>query len=64
MDHQSVVDRNLTERYLLDALDSAETAAVEEHVFQCPICAEDVRWASLMLANLKAVLREEDDAFP
>jgi anti-sigma factor RsiW len=54
----------LTERYLLDELDSPETAAVEEHFFQCPICAEDVRRASLMLANLKAVLREEDDAFP
>jgi len=64
LDHQSVIDRNLTERYLLDELDSAETAAFEEHFFECPICAEDVRWGSLMVANLKAVLREEDAAIP
>ena len=64
MDHQSAVDRNLTERSLLEELDSAETAAFEEHFFECPICAEDVRRASLMLANLKAVLREEDEAIP
>jgi hypothetical protein len=64
LDHQSVVDRNLTERYLLEELDSAETAAFEEHFFECPICAEDVRLGSLMVANLKAVLREEDAAIP
>jgi hypothetical protein len=62
LDHESAVDRNLTERYLLEELDSAETAAFEEHFFECLICAEDVRGASLMLANLKAVLQEEDDA--
>ena len=64
MDHQSAADRNLTERYLLGELDAAETAAFEEHFFECPICAGDVRRASLMLANLKAVLREGDDAVP
>ena len=64
MDHQSVVDRNLTERYLLDELDSAETAAFEEHFFECPLCAEDVRRGSRMVANLKAVLREEAAAIP
>jgi hypothetical protein len=64
LNHQTAVDRNLTERYLLEELDSAETAAFEEHFFECPICAQDVRRASLMVANLKAVLREEDDAIP
>lgn len=64
MDHQSAVDRNLIERYLLEELDSAETTAFEEHFFECRICAEDVRRASLMVANLKAVLREEDEAIP
>jgi len=64
LDHQSVIDRNLTERYLLEELDAAETAAFEEHFFECPICAEDVRRGSLMVANLKAVLREEDVAVP
>jgi hypothetical protein len=64
LDHQSVVDRNLTERYLLEELDSAETAAFEEHFFECPLCAEDVRRSSRMVANLKAVLREQDAAIP
>lgn len=61
MDHQAAVDRNLTERYLIEELDSAETAASEEYFFECSICAEDVRRASLMPANLKAVLREKDE---
>jgi anti-sigma factor RsiW len=60
LDHQAAADRKLTERYVLDELDSTEMAAFEEHFFECPICAEDVRRASVMLANLKAVLREED----
>jgi hypothetical protein len=64
LDHQSAVHRNSTERYLLEELDSAEMAAFEEHFFECPICAEDVRRASLMLANLRTVLPEEDDAIP
>lgn len=62
MDHQSAVDRNLTERYLLGELDSAESADFEAHFFECPICAEDVRRATRLVANLKAVFREEDDA--
>jgi Putative zinc-finger len=64
LDHQSAIDRNLTERYLLEELDSAETAAFEEHFFECPLCAEDVGRGSLMVANLKAVLREENAAIP
>lgn len=64
MDHQAAVDRQLTERYLLDELDSTEMAAFEEHFFECPICAEDVRRATVMLANLKAVLRKEDPGMP
>ncbi|HEV2201106.1 MAG TPA: hypothetical protein VGR73_14910 [Bryobacteraceae bacterium] len=64
MDHQSAVDRNLTERYLLAELESAESAEFEAHFFECSICAEDVRRAVTLVANLKAVFREEDDAIP
>lgn len=61
VDHQSALDRSLTELYVLGELDAAEAAEFEEHFFECPLCAEDVRRASLLVANVKAVLREEDD---
>ena len=58
VNHQTAVDRNLAERYLLGELDTAEAAEFEEHFFDCPACSEDVRQANRMVANLKAVLRE------
>ncbi len=58
MDHQSAVDRNLAERYLLGELEAAEAAEFEEHFFDCPACAEDVRMGRTFVANLKAVLVE------
>ena len=64
MDHQSAVDRKLPERYLLGELDSAESAEFEAHFFECSICAEEMRRATRLVANLKAVFREEDDAIP
>ena len=59
MDHQSAVTGQCTERYLLGELDAAASAEFEEHFFECPVCAEDVRLASRLVANLKAVLGED-----
>jgi hypothetical protein len=59
VDHQSAVNRKLTERYILRELDAIESANFEEHFFECALCAEDVRQASRLVANLKAVLGEE-----
>ena len=59
MDHQSAVNRKLTERYILGELDASEIADFEEHFFECSLCAEDVRLASRLVANLKAVLDED-----
>jgi anti-sigma factor RsiW len=61
VDHQSALNRSLTELYVLGELEASEAAEFEEHFFECPLCAEDVRRASLLVANVKAVLREEDD---
>jgi len=61
VDHQSAFNRSLTELYVLGELEAAEAAEFEEHFFECPSCAEDVRRASLLVATVKAVLREEDD---
>ncbi len=58
MDHQSAVDRRLTERYVLDELEEAELTEFEEHFFECTACAEDVLRATSLVANIKAVLRE------
>jgi anti-sigma factor RsiW len=59
VDHQSAVDRNLTERYVLGELETAEADEFEEHFFDCAACADDVRRASILAANLKAVLLDE-----
>jgi anti-sigma factor RsiW len=59
VDHQSALNGSFTERYVLEELAAAEAAEFEEHFFECPMCAEDVRRASVLAANLKAVLREE-----
>ena len=54
MHHQSVVERNLIERYVLGELSREEEAEVEEHFFACSVCASDIRHASRLVANLKA----------
>ena len=59
MDHQSAVDQNLTERYLLDELDGAQREEFEEHFFECPVCAADLRSGSCFVENLKAVCQAE-----
>jgi hypothetical protein len=59
VDHQSAVNQKLTERYVLGELEGLEAAEFEEHFFECPLCAEDIRAASRLTANLKAVLIEE-----
>ena len=59
MDHSIAVSGKFTERYLLDELDAADLADFEEHFFECPLCAGDIRGATRMVASLKAVLSED-----
>jgi hypothetical protein len=47
------------ERYILEEFPPEERTAFEEHFFECPECAEEVRSASVFAANAKAVLRDE-----
>ncbi len=61
MDHQSAVDRNLSERYILGELSAEEAAEFEEHFFDCPACSADIRHISRFVANLKVEIR---DAIP
>jgi hypothetical protein len=61
VDHQSAVDRNLSERYILGELSAEEAAEFEEHFFDCPACSADIRHISRFVANLKVEIR---DAIP
>ena len=59
MDHTAVVRDKMTERYLLSELESEMRDEFEEHYFDCPDCALDVRAAHQFLEESKLVLAEE-----
>jgi Putative zinc-finger len=59
MDHTAVVRDKMTERYLLNELESETRDEFEEHYFDCPECALDVRAAHQFVEESKVVLAEE-----
>jgi len=58
MDHDVVVRDKMTERYLLDELDPGLRDQFEEHFFDCPDSALDVRAGTELIAQSKAILGE------
>ncbi len=58
MDHDLVVREKMTERYLLDELDPRDRDQFEEHYFDCPDCALDVRAGANLITQSKAILAE------
>ena len=58
MDHETAVQLQAAERYVLDEFSPEERADFEEHFFGCPGCADEVRAATLLAANTKVVLRD------
>jgi len=58
MDHESAIRLRVSERYLLGELSPAERDEFEEHYFDCPDCAEEVRQNALLRANVRAVFSE------
>ena len=56
MTHEQAVEKHAAERYLLDDMPELERFAFEEHLFDCLICAEDVRTGALMQEGVKAGL--------
>ena len=58
MDHDISIKTQAAEKYLLGELRPAEREAFEEHFFECPECAEDVRLGSQFSENAKAVFRQ------
>jgi len=64
MDHTAVVREKMTERYLLDELDSDVRSEFEEHYFDCPECALDVRAGFQFVEQSKVVLGESSEPTP
>ena len=59
MDHTEAVKSHAAEKYFLGELAGAEREAFEEHFFDCPECAADVRAGALFLEQTKAVFASE-----
>jgi hypothetical protein len=58
MDHQNTVTIRLAERYITGELSQQEREEFEQHFFECPECAEEVRLGAQFAENSKAVFRE------
>ena len=58
MDHSEAVERMAAERYLLDELTPDEREAFEEHLFDCPDCALDLRAGAAFVDEAKVQLPE------
>jgi len=58
MDHTLVQQTKTIDKYLLDELTHEERLAFEEHMFDCPECAAQVKEDFAMVSDLKAVLAE------
>ncbi|HEY9127177.1 MAG TPA: zf-HC2 domain-containing protein, partial [Acidobacteriaceae bacterium] len=58
MNHAEAVGQMATERYLLGELSPELRDAFEEHFFECPECAMDVRAAALFIDEAKEQLPE------
>src|SRR6202163_2202941 len=61
MDHTAVVRQKMTERYLLDELDPQVRDEFEEHYFDCPECALDIRAGAQFVEQSKTVLAESSE---
>ena len=59
MDHQTAVDRQIAERYLLNELGDDEREQFEEHYFACADCADDIRAGSAFVEGTRTLLRPE-----
>lgn len=64
MDHKDAVRLEATEKYLLNELDPDQLDQFEEHLFDCPDCAVDVRAAAMFVEQSKNILTETPRAVP
>jgi putative zinc finger protein len=64
MDHSDAVRLKATERYLLNELDPEQLDQFEEHLFDCPDCALDVRAAAMLVEQSKNVFSRSAGLVP
>jgi len=64
MDHSQAVEQMASERYLLNELTPEAREAFEEHVFDCPECAMDLRASVAFVDEAKAQLPALTDPLP
>jgi anti-sigma factor RsiW len=64
MDHDEAVGHKATERYLLGELDAGLRDQFEEHLFDCPDCALDLRAAAMLIEQSKLILAEAPSLSP
>ncbi len=55
MTHEDAVKSQVVERYLLEELAPEEREQFEEHYFDCPECAAEVRAGAIFACNARAV---------
>ena len=61
MDHDVVVRQHMTEKYLLEELEPEARDEFEEHFFNCPDCALDVRAGAMFVEQSKIALAEKSE---
>jgi hypothetical protein len=64
MDHSEAVEQMTAERYLLDELTPDAREEFEDHLFDCPECAQDLRAATAFVDEAKIQLPTLTDNLP
>jgi hypothetical protein len=64
MDHQEAIQSTAVEKYLLSEMSPPERDAFEEHYFDCPECAADLRATAAFLDAAKQELKAAPAAMP
>ena len=59
MDHNEAVRLQAAEKYLLGELPKEQHAAFEEHFFDCPACAEEMKATAAFMESARQVYREK-----
>jgi hypothetical protein len=59
MDHNEAVRLQAAEKYVLGKLPKEQHAAYEEHYFECPACAEEIKATVAFMEGARQVVREE-----
>jgi anti-sigma factor RsiW len=57
MDHEDAVNTYAAERYLLGELEEADADSFEAHMFDCRVCAEQVRLGIELFNELRKSLK-------